>query len=259
MISDKNLILRITSAVILIILTIFFNNIGGFYFLTLLFFSFFILNKELYSLFKIKVKSISFLLNCLFIYISFIFIYYNFYFLVLITTLFGVTLNILLSKNKYFIPTLSYFYLAIPFYILIYLNNHYEGGKLIILWTLIIVWSSDTSAYILGTLIKGKKLIPSISPNKTWSGFISSLIIASLASVIFSKFFLKTDFIYSLIIGIIISFFTTIGDLFESYLKRINNKKDTSKLIPGHGGLLDRLDGFLFAIVVMYIFIFIWG
>ena len=59
--------------------------------------------------------------------------------------------------------------------------------------------------------------------------------------------------------GLIIGFFTALGDLYESYLKRINNKKDTSKLIPGHGGILDRLDGFLFAIVVMFIFILLWS
>ena len=60
-------------------------------------------------------------------------------------------------------------------------------------------------------------------------------------------------------VGLIIGLFTAFGDLFESYLKRINNKKDSSKLIPGHGGILDRLDGFLFAIVVMFIFILLWS
>ena len=62
----------------------------------------------------------------------------------------------------------------------------------------------------------------------------------------------------SILVGLIIGLSRVFGDLFESYLKRINNKKDTSKLIPGHGGLLDRLDGFLFAIVVMFIFILLW-
>ena len=66
--------------------------------------------------------------------------------------------------------------------------------------------------------------------------------------------------IYQAILGgLIIGFFTVFGDLFESYLKRINNKKDSSKLIPGHGGILDRLDGFLFAIVVMFFFIMLWS
>ena len=63
----------------------------------------------------------------------------------------------------------------------------------------------------------------------------------------------------AMLVGLVIGLFTAFGDLFESYLKRINNKKDSSNLIPGHGGILDRLDGFLFAIVVMFIFILLWS
>ena len=61
-----------------------------------------------------------------------------------------------------------------------------------------------------------------------------------------------------MLVGFVVGLFTSLGDLYESYLKRINKKKDTSNLIPGHGGLLDRLDGFLFAIVIMFFFILLW-
>ncbi len=153
----------------------------------------------------------------------------------------------------------SYFYLAVPFYILIYLNNYHLNGKIIVLWLLSIVCTSDSSAYIFGSLIKGKKLCPSISPNKTWSGFISSLVFSVISSCIFSFYFNLVNIYQAMLLGLIIGIFTSFGDLFESYLKRINNKKDTSKLIPGHGGILDRLDGFLFAIVIMFIFILLWS
>ena len=79
-----------------------------------------------------------------------------------------------------------------------------------------------------------------------------------ISSTLFSFYFNLVSIFQSILVGLIIGLSTVFGDLFESYLKRINNKKDTSKLIPGHGGLLDRLDGFLFAIVVMFIFILLW-
>ena len=122
-----------------------------------------------------------------------------------------------------------------------------------------IVCVSDSSAYIFGSIIKGKKLFPRISPNKTWSGFLLSIIFSIFSSSCFSYFFNITSFRKSMIIGLIIGLSASLGDLFESYLKRINNKKDASKLIPGHGGLLDRLDGFLFAIVVMFFYVLLWS
>ena len=119
--------------------------------------------------------------------------------------------------------------------------------------------ASDSSAYIFGSIIKGKKLCPSISPNKTWAGFLSSLAFSVISSCIFSFYFNLVNIYLAILVGLIIGLFTSLGDLFESFLKRINKKKDTSKLIPGHGGILDRLDGFLFAIVVMFIFILLWS
>ena len=79
-----------------------------------------------------------------------------------------------------------------------------------------------------------------------------------VSSSIFSLYFNITNIYEAILVGLVIGLFTVFGDLFESYLKRINNKKDSSKLIPGHGGILDRLDGFLFAIVIMFIFM-LWS
>lgn len=171
----------------------------------------------------------------------------------------GLLISLTLNKEKWLAAISSYFYLALPFYILIYFNNHFLNGKMIILWLLCIVCVSDSSAYIFGSIIKGKKLLPRISPNKTWSGFLFSIILSVLSSSYFSYFFNITSLKKSMIIGLIIGLSASLGDLFESFLKRVNNKKDVSKLIPGHGGLLDRLDGFLFAIVTMFFFVLLWS
>ncbi len=176
----------------------------------------------------------------------------------ILLTIFGIFLA-LLNRTKLLVPISSYFYLALPFYILIYLNNYHLDGKILIFWLFSIVWASDSSAYIFGSLIKGKKFFPSVSPNKTWAGFIFSLVFSVISSSVFSMYFNIINIYYSMLLGLVIGLFTTFGDLFESYLKRINNKKDSSKLIPGHGGVLDRLDGFLFAIVIMFVFILLWS
>ena len=209
-------------------------------------------------MFDLLCFKLNFFINLILILINFLFIYGNFNLIPILLTIFGIFLG-LFYRSKCLVPISSYFYLAFPFYILIYLNNYYLNGKIIILWLLCIVWASDSSAYIFGSIIKGKKFFPNISPNKTWSGFIFSLIFSVVSSSIFSLYFNVTNIYQAILVGFVIGFFTAFGDLFESYLKRINNKKDSSKLIPGHGGILDRLDGFLFAIVVMFIFILLWS
>ncbi len=209
-------------------------------------------------MFDLVCYKFNFFINLILILINFLFIYENFNLIPVLLTIFGVFLG-LFNRSKWLVPVSSYFYLALPFYILIYLNKYYLDGKIIIFWLLCIVWSSDSTAYIFGSMIKGKKFFPNISPNKTWSGFIFSLVFSIVSSSIFSFYFNITNIYQAILVGFVIGLFTAFGDLFESYLKRINNKKDTSKLIPGHGGVLDRLDGFLFAILAMFIFILLWS
>ena len=115
------------------------------------------------------------MINLILILINFLFIYNNFILIPILLTIFCIFLG-LFNRSKCLVPISSYFYLALPFYILIYLNKYFIDGKIIIYWVLIIIWSSDTSAYIFGSIIKGKKFFPSISPNKTLAGFTSSLV-----------------------------------------------------------------------------------
>ena len=124
-----------------------------------------------------------------------------------------------------------------------------EDNNLKFLWLILIAWFTDIGGYVFGKLFGGPKLIK-ISPNKTWSGAFGSLILSQFAFLIF-----YLDPNYKLNINIIffqifLSIIGQTGDILMSYIKRINNKKDTSNLIPGHGGFLDRVDG------LIWIFIF---
>jgi phosphatidate cytidylyltransferase len=110
-----------------------------------------------------------------------------------------------------------------------------------------IVWTTDIVAYFLGRLIGGPKLLPRVSPRKTWSGAISGLAAAVLAAIAVAKAAELSGSYAIALVAAILSAVAQAGDLFESRLKRRFGAKDSSHLIPGHGGLMDRLDGFVFA------------
>jgi len=110
-------------------------------------------------------------------------------------------------------------------------------------WLLFLVWSTDTFAYAGGSLLKGPKLVPSISPNKTWSGSIVGLIGGT--AVGFGTSFWLVPFVFHIPAIIILVLIAQGGDLLESLVKRWSLVKDSGVLIPGHGGFLDRLDSFL--------------
>ena len=142
-------------------------------------------------------------------------------------------------------------YLCLPF-IFLYNIRLSDYGINIILWFLLIVWSTDSFSYIGGKIFAGKKLIVSLSPNKTWSGFICGILAACIISII--CFYIKNyNVLFGLIYGFVIALSTQFGDLFESWIKRKHLIKDSGILIPGHGGFLDRLDGLLFSSIILYV------
>ena len=135
-------------------------------------------------------------------------------------------------------------------------------GINIFIFIIIICIFTDIGGYIFGKIFKGPKLIK-ISPNKTYSGMIGSFILSLIAGSAYTQYqssftlfevtiFLKNDLFYILLI-LFISAISQIGDLIISYFKRLAKVKDTGKIIPGHGGLLDRADGIIFAVPVSYI------
>lgn len=136
-------------------------------------------------------------------------------------------------------------YICLPVFALIILRSDTQSGLLCVLWLLIVVWTTDTAAFFTGRRIGGPKLAPGISPNKTWSGAIGGLIGATVAGYVFAvSAGLPGPFgLAAFSAGI--SIVGQIGDLIESGVKRRFQVKDTSNLIPGHGGVLDRLDSLL--------------
>tara|TARA_B100001057_G_C22489239_1_gene809562 strand:- start:166 stop:561 length:396 start_codon:yes stop_codon:yes gene_type:complete len=129
--------------------------------------------------------------------------------------------------------------------------------KIILFSILLSCVASDIGGYIFGKILKGPK-ISKISPNKTISGTIGSIFFSSIVFVSLISFLTNNFKISLIIVGIIISIASQIGDLFFSYLKRKAKVKDTGKFLPGHGGLLDRIDGILLGLPIGLIFTLIF-
>ena len=116
-----------------------------------------------------------------------------------------------------------------------------------LIYVIVICILSDIGGFLFGKFFKGKKLTK-ISPNKTYSGAFGSFFLSILFSIIYSLMLNRIEFNDAIIFSILISFVSQIGDLFISFLKRLAKIKDTGNILPGHGGILDRIDGMLFAI-----------
>ena len=156
---------------------------------------------------------------------------------------------------RFFYKTLSLFYLSGLVYLILAIESGYSDLRIYLIYSVLIAIMSDIGGLIFGKIFKGKRLTK-ISPNKTISGSIGSFIF----SISLIPFFYKSQFDQNLInifiITIIISLTSQLGDLFISLLKRKAKVKDTSDLLPGHGGVLDRIDGIIFAIPLgIYLFI----
>jgi phosphatidate cytidylyltransferase len=122
-----------------------------------------------------------------------------------------------------------------------------EYGFLVIIFLFAIVWATDILAYFVGRAIGGPKLVPRVSPKKTWSGAVGGTIAAILAAVAIAKSSGLAALVAIAVVAVLLSVAAQAGDLFESALKRRFGAKDSSHFIPGHGGLMDRLDGFVAA------------
>lgn len=123
------------------------------------------------------------------------------------------------------------------------------------LWFFLMVWSMDIGGFIVGSNLKGPKLAPKISPNKTWSGLIGGIVLAMAVSYLFTYLTVKEakDIqIFFVVLGGLTAAVSQIGDLIESAIKRKLGLKDSSSIIPGHGGVFDRIDGLIFAAPFVY-------
>ncbi|WP_034044409.1 phosphatidate cytidylyltransferase [Wocania ichthyoenteri] len=159
-----------------------------------------------------------------------------------------------LFSSKRFILTTFYISSAFVFLILI-ANYHHTYNPSILLGSFILVWVNDSFAYLVGKNFGKQKLFEKISPKKTVEGFLGGLFFSCIASYFIATFTETLNFTNWLILSIIISVFGTLGDLIESKFKRQAHVKDSGIIMPGHGGLLDRLDSIIFAAPFIYLFL----
>lgn len=146
-------------------------------------------------------------------------------------------------------------YIGIPVISLVALRSQHESGFALTVGLFFVVWATDTGAYFAGRSIGGPKIAPSISPNKTWAGLIGGMICAALIAVLCTLYLLQTDIsiVVAGVAGALLAALAQMGDFAESGWKRYFKIKDASNIIPGHGGVLDRLDGVLFVAPALYL------
>jgi phosphatidate cytidylyltransferase len=146
-------------------------------------------------------------------------------------------------------------YIGLPSLALVALRVYPSQGALLVLGLFLLVWATDTGALVFGKLIGGKKIAPKLSPGKTWAGTIGGSITAAVVFALYIAFFGFNVWL-AMLFGFGFSFAAHGGDLFESLVKRRFGYKDSGGLIPGHGGVLDRMDSMFAASVVLALLIF---
>ena len=162
-----------------------------------------------------------------------------------------------MTKNKDLLRIFGLFFLFFSFFSTIYLRQYFSLN--FFLFLIIICIFTDTGGYIFGKTFKGPRLTK-ISPKKTYSGLIGSFLSSLLFGIIYIKYFgkkskilLETDPIFIILLILFISLVSQLGDLIISYFKRKAKLKDTGKILPGHGGFLDRIDGIIFVMPITYL------
>jgi phosphatidate cytidylyltransferase len=187
--------------------------------------------------------------------------------LLLITLIIAVKCIVFLFNNTQTISKLSKYiyllgYIMLPFIFIIKISFGIKDyNPKIIIGLFILIWTNDTFAYLVGKSIGKHKLFERVSPKKTIEGFLGGVVFAAFAGFLISKLYIRPNPDFSqksiliwTIIALIVSIFGTIGDLIESKFKRIAGVKDSGTIMPGHGGVLDRLDSVIFVAPVIFLF-----
>ncbi len=174
------------------------------------------------------------------------------------------------SKSPYAWKTSGVFYIALPFLSVFYLLDFPGVVPIVIVW----VCLTDIGAYAFGRIIGGTKLAPKISPKKTWAGLFGGMFMAGISPLValYIAYNLNPTFMEGTsnfeitttlsIIAVAVAVISQAGDLFESWVKRRFGVKDSGRIIPGHGGVLDRIDGYMFVMPIMAVYVMlgqVWG
>ena len=148
---------------------------------------------------------------------------------------------------RHFYKSMSLLYLILLIYLIFAIESKYLDLKIYLLYSTLVAIMSDIGGLVFGKIFQGKKLTK-ISPNKTISGSLGSFIFSLFLIISFKDKFFEYDFLILIFITLLISLISQLGDLFISFLKRKAKVKNTSDILPGHGGFLDRIDGIIFSI-----------
>ncbi|MBA5724455.1 phosphatidate cytidylyltransferase [Candidatus Liberibacter sp.] len=158
----------------------------------------------------------------------------------------------------FWIP-LGILYSQLPSVAMVSLRGNDFEGFAIIFFIFIVVWVTDVSAYFIGRAIGGPKMAPGISPGKTWSGALGGCAFSIVAGAIISSYFFLDCLWILIILSVVISVFCQLGDLFESFVKRCFGVKQSGFFLPGHGGIMDRVDGLIIACLGVFMIAFVFG
>lgn len=150
-------------------------------------------------------------------------------------------------------------YVGVPCVALLWLRLQPDHGLSLVIWLLLVVWATDIGAYAVGRLVGGPRLAPRISPAKTWAGLGGGMLAAAAVGSIAAIALGWTRGVAPALTGAVLAVVAQAGDLFESWLKRRRGLKDSGTLIPGHGGLLDRVDGLMTATPALALLILFTG
>ncbi len=154
---------------------------------------------------------------------------------------------------------LGLLWIALPCISFIWLGNEKTGGRAILVWMLVVVWATDIGAYAIGRGVGGPRLAPRWSPRKTWAGLVGGILSAAIAGGVTALAVEHSPVPLLILVSAGLAVVAQFGDLAESLAKRRFGVKDSSALIPGHGGLLDRLDGLLAVLPVVALMTLIGG
>ncbi len=148
-------------------------------------------------------------------------------------------------------------YVGLPLGLVALIRHDFSGNEAI--WWVVLIclgtWGADTGGYFFGRFLGKHKLAPKISPKKTVEGAVGGVVVATLGVMLVGGLALSIPLYWTIPLGILLAIASILGDLFESWIKRRFDTKDSGKLIPGHGGLLDRIDSFLAVSLITYLFI----
>lgn len=183
----------------------------------------------------------------------------------LFLSFFATFISVLFSKKEEAVEQLgkkflSVVYVAVPYTLIVmipFMIAPFQYSGYLILIVFILIWINDTFAYLVGSTLGKTKMLVRISPNKTWEGFLGGMIFTFIGGYVMSRYFENIEMTDGLFIAGIVSVFGVLGDLIESMFKRQAGVKDSGNIIPGHGGILDRMDSVIFAAPFIFIYLMI--